>query len=157
MAIASVVVAGALVGGAACGPDDPVEGAARDSAVIELVIRSVVLDGTDVDPDGELPLVYVARMSEPIPIEAQAAVAAAVLDEAVVRFADDVVEAIDVELAREPVLDEGQLLIFGEMPDRGRTMTFVVTRYFDAKTTEDIEFTLLWSAPEWVIQRVEML
>ncbi len=157
MAIASAVVAGALVAASACGPDDPVQGASRDAAVIELVIRSVVLDGTEVDPDGDLPLIYVARMSEPIPIEAQAAVAAAVLDEAVVRFADDVVEAIDVELAREPVLEEGELLIFGEMPERGRTMTFVVTRYLDAKTTEDVEFTLLWSAPGWVIQRVETL
>lgn len=157
MAIASAIAAIALMAAGACGPDDPVQGAARDSAVIELVVRSVVLDGTDADPDAELPLVYVARMSEPIPIEAQAAVAAAVLEEAVIRFADDVVEAIDTTVARQPVLEGGQLLIFGEMPDRGRTMTFVVTRYLDAKTTEDIEFTMLWSAPEWVIQRAETL
>ncbi len=146
-----------LVGLSACGPEDPVSGAARDSSVIELVIRSLILDDTPVDPEADLPLVYVTRVSEPIAIEAQAAVAAAMVDEAVIRFADDVLEAVDEGVARQPVLEDGELLIFGEVPGRGRTMTFVVTRYLDDKTTEDVEFTLLWSSPNWVVQRVETL
>jgi len=153
----AMVLVGGLAGVSACGPDDPVTGATRDSAVIELVIRSLILDTTPVDPEAAPPLVYVTRVSEPIPIEAQAAVAAAVLDEVVIRFADDVLEAVDEGQARQPVLEDGELLIFGEMPERGRTMTFVVTRYVDVKTTEDVEFTLLWSSPNWVVQRVEAL
>jgi len=84
------------------------------------------------DDDGEpiLPVVYVvSQAGGTIDVGVQAAVVEQTVDDAVVRFADERAEAIDSELAGEPVKDDGVLLVVAELPDTAPSMTFAVVRY----------------------------
>jgi len=156
----TVVIAFGLLA-ASCAEPDPSVGGARESAVVELTIRSLVLADTEMDPDPaeiiEIPVVYVTRDTGEFTVDVQASVAAALLDEATVRFADNSLEAVDEGLETLPVLSEGQLLIFGEIPERGRNMVITVTRYLDADDIEDLSLMLGWRSPEWVVQSITTL
>jgi hypothetical protein len=84
----------------------------------------------DQNGDPELPVVYVAPADGgTIDVGIQAAVVEATVDIAIVRFADDVSEALDTNETGEPVKDDGILLIVGDMPEPSNTIQLGVIRY----------------------------
>jgi len=98
----------------------------------------------DENGDPELPVIYVAPADGgTIDVAVQAAVVEATVDIAIVRFADDVSEALDTDETEEPVKDDGILLIVGDMPEPSNTIQLGVIRYrsLDDDTMLTIEIT----------------
>lgn len=83
------------------------------------------------------PVIYVAAAEgDTIDVGVQAEVAAATVDLATVRFADDATEAFDEDLEGQPVIDDGSMLLVGPLPDPARTVTVDLLRYTAAETSE---------------------
>lgn len=152
-----VLLAGAVAFGTACdGDDDPGSTSPTDDSVVteigrgDAIVALVQWHVGDTEPvvddagDEVLPVVYVASDSgDTIDVGLQAAVAERTVDDAVVRFADERAEAIEEGVDGDPVKDDGVLLVLGEMPEPGPSMTFAVTRYrtVDDEETLDVEVT----------------
>lgn len=149
-----VVLALALMS-TGCSESNPVEGNARDAAVVEQVIRSIVA-GEELDPD-KVPVVFVVGAESDIPIEVQAAVAAGMLDEVDVRFADSRAEAIDDGLEVLPVRDGGLLVVVGPVPAEGRRIDVLAERYRDATDSNSLVVSLQWREPEWSVTSTSVL
>ncbi len=146
-AVAALLVAGA------CSDDDPdtVDGSAREAAVIEAVVRSVAPEPASTDDDST-PVVYVvAADGREIPIDVQATVAAAFVDEVDLRFADDRSEAVDDGADGVPVLDDGTLVAIGEVPERGSVIEVPVERYVSELDNDVMVVTLRFADPDWTV------
>jgi len=92
----------------------------------------------------ELPVVYIAPAGgSTIDVGIQAAVVEATVDIAIVRFADEAVEAVDSDTEGEPVKDNGILLIVDDMPEPSRTIEVGLVRYrsIEDDSTLTIEVT----------------
>ena len=133
---------------AACGESSTVEGTARDAAVVEQIVRE--LAGEPVEPEA-LPTVYVTGIEGTIAIEVQAGVAAALVDEIDVRFADERLEAIDEGLERRPVRDGGVLLVVHRVPEEGRRIDVRVDRYETFDLGRRLLTSLRYSEPDWIV------
>jgi hypothetical protein len=89
----------------------------------------------------KLPVVYVAAADgTTIDVGVQASVAAATVDIADVRFADESSEAFDSDIDDEPVIDQGVMLLVGAIPEPARTIDVELVRYLDVGTSS--AFTL---------------
>ena len=143
----------ALLGAVAVGcSDDPdtVDGSAREAAVIEAVVRSVAGDSVD-DPE-TTPVVYVvAADGRTIPIDVQATVAEALVDDVDLRFADDRAETVDDGEDGVPVRDEGTLVAIGEVPESGTVIDVPVERYVSESDNEIMVMTLRFADPDWSV------
>jgi hypothetical protein len=88
-----------------------------------------------------LPVIFVvADSGATFGVGVQAAVAAATVDWATVRFADDVADTFDPRLEGEPVRDNGALLLIGLMPEAATSIELSLVRYGAAEAGE--AFTL---------------
>jgi hypothetical protein len=93
------------------------------------------------DGTAKLPVIYVAAADgATIDVGVQASVAAATVDIADVRFADESSEAFDSGIDGEPVIDQGVMLLVGAIPDPARTIDVELLRYVDVGTSS--AFTL---------------
>lgn len=150
-----LTVVAVLAVSAACSESDPVEqGTGRDAAVIEQVVRELAPE--PVEPD-VLPVVYVVGVDGTIGIEVQASVAAALVDEIDIRFADERAEAIDETVDERPVRDDGVLLVVQDVPVEGEEIEVQVNRYVAFEEEERMVVSLEYDDPEWdVTSSVEL-
>lgn len=132
----------------ACGEANTVEGTARDAAVVEQVVRR--LAGEPPEPE-LLPTVYVTGAEGTIAIEVQAGVAAALVDEIDVRFADERLEAIDEGIEGRPVREAGVLLVVHRIPEQGRRIDVRVDRYEAFELGRRLMVSLRYSEPDWIV------
>ena len=141
----AVLIGGGCSGSAADGESS------RDAAVVEAVIRTLV-DGMPTEPDVK-PVVYVVGVDgAAIPIDVQAAVAAALVDELEVRFADDREEAILDDVEEMPVRDDGMLIAIGSVPPEGNEVDVAVERYVDEGDHAEMLFSLRRRNQQWAVQ-----
>ena len=124
----------ALVALGACGSDDAT--ATRTVGPADAITAAVAWQADEqapvLDDDGEeqLPVIFVvAEPGSTVDVGVQADVAAATVDWATVRFADDVADTFDPDLEGEPVRDDGVMLLIGPMPDPARTVELGLVRY----------------------------
>jgi hypothetical protein len=151
-------VASALIGltalsiaATACTDDETstsgdVEPAAAYTAIVEWQAgeQEPVLDDNG---EEQLPVIYVvAADGETIDVGVQADVAAATVDVADVRFADEPAEAFDDELDGEPVIADGVMLLMGAMPDPAPVIDVELMRYLSVESSSP--FTLQITADE---------
>jgi hypothetical protein len=109
--LAALVLAG-------CGGPSKDE-ASRDAQVYVATIRDVLREQPQPEPGDALPVVYIVGVGEKIAAKVQAEVAAALDDDAQVRFADERSEAVLEDEDHAPVRDEGVLLAVGPVaPDK---------------------------------------
>jgi hypothetical protein len=95
----------------------------------------------------KLPVIYVvAADGKTIDVGVQASVAAATVDIADVRFADESAEAFDNGLDGAPVIDHGVMLLVGAIPDPAPTIDVDLLRYLDADTSSS--FTMQITADD---------
>lgn len=144
----TLVAVAALFVPAACGESNTVEGTARESAVVEQVVRQ--LAGEPVEPE-VLPTVFVTGSEGTIPIEVQAGVAAALVDEIDVRFTDERLEAIDEGLESRPVREGGVLLVLHRIPEQGRRIDVRVDRYETFDLGRRLMVSLRYADPDWIV------
>lgn len=129
----------ALLG--ACGDDDDpaadeVDHAAAFTALVEWQAgeQEPVLDDAGQE---QLPVIYIAGAEGgTIDVGVQADVAAATVDLATVRFADDATEAFDDGVDGQPVIDDGSMLLVGALPDPAPVVVVELLRYLAADTSE---------------------
>jgi hypothetical protein len=112
---AVVLAALAIVG---CGGSTKDE-ISRDAQVYVATIRDVLAEQPPAEPPDVLPVVYVVGVGEErIPAGVQAEVAAALDEDAEIRFADKREEALQSDKEHVPVRDDGLLVAVGEVaPD----------------------------------------
>ncbi|HUS44279.1 MAG TPA: hypothetical protein VMY16_16570 [Ilumatobacteraceae bacterium] len=99
-----------------------------------------------VDDSGEplLPVVFVvAGEGTTIDVGVQAEVAAATVDWATVRFADDVADTFDPDLDGEPVRDDGVMLLVGPIPQPARSIELDVVRYIAVEEGEPLTLEIV--------------
>ncbi len=129
----AAALAALAVTASACGDDDPPDGALGASDAVTAIVQWQATEQEPVlDDDGEplLPVVYVvAADGETIDVGIQAAVAQAVVDNVVVRFADDASEAFDPDVEGEPVRDDGSLLAIGDVAEPAPVLMVDVDRF----------------------------
>ena len=95
----------------------------------------------------QLPVIYVvAADGETIDVGVQADVAAATVDIADVRFADESAEAFNDGVDGEPVIADGVMLLVGALPDPAPTIDVEVLRYHSVETSSP--FTLQITADD---------
>jgi hypothetical protein len=156
---APLVATGALLavsmGLTACTTSSPIEGTARNAAVVEQVIRSIVED-EPTEPD-VMPVVYVVGGETSISIDVQASVAASLVNEMDIRFADERAEAIDESLEQAPVRDAGVLLVIGKVPNEGRRIDVLAERYRAVDDVDNVVVSLRWREPEWSVTSTTVL
>ncbi len=136
-----VVVSIALgVAAGACGSDDTpatsdVETAAAYIAIVEWQAGEQEPVMND-NGEEQLPVIYVvAADGETIDVGVQADVAAATVDIADVRFADESAEAFNDGVDGEPVIADGVMLLVGALPDPAPTIDVEVLRYHSVETS----------------------
>jgi hypothetical protein len=117
--------------------------------VVEQIVREVA-DDVPVEGDA-LPVVFVLGIDGTIGIEVQAGVAAALVDEVDVRFADERVEAIDETTDDLAVREGGVLVVVEEIPPEGRTFDLEVDRYTAADDRERLVVSFQWRSEHWTI------
>jgi hypothetical protein len=134
------VLAVSLLGACGGGDDDPpateVSHAGAFTALVEWQAgeQEPVLDDAGVE---QLPVIYlVAAEGGTIDVGVQAEVAAATVDLATVRFADEATEAFNDGLEGRPVIDDGSMLLVGALPDPARVVMVDVLRFTAAETSE---------------------
>lgn len=147
-----VVVAIALgVAAGACGSDDTtatsdVEPAAAYTAIVEWQAGEQEPVTND-NGEAQLPVIYVvAADGETIDVGVQADVAAATVDIADVRFADESTEAFHDGVDGEPVIADGVMLLVGALPDPAPTINVELLRYLTIESSSP--FTLQITADE---------
>ncbi len=134
---------------AACSESDPVEeGTARDAAVVEQIVRELADESAEPE---DLPVVYVVGADGTISIEVQAGVAAALVEEIDVRFADERIEAIDESVDERPVRGDGVLLVVQDIPVEGEAIDVPVDRYVTFDDGQRMVVSLEFVDPDWVV------
>ncbi len=120
---------------AACDSDDPTANDVVGSA--EAITATIAWQAGEqepvIDDNGEarLPVIFVvAGDGSTIDVGVQADVAAATVDWATVRFADDVTETFDPDVDGEPVRDDGAMLLIGPMPEPAPSIELDLVRYY---------------------------
>lgn len=131
--VIAALVLTAGVGGA-CDDDDGAPAGTIDAtdAYVAIVQWQATEQEPVLDDAGEplLPVIYVvAADGETVDVGIQAAVAEAVTENAVVRFADDATDAFDPGIEGEPVRDDGALLAVGEIGEPAGVLMVDVDRY----------------------------
>jgi hypothetical protein len=151
MASALVGLAAMSISATACSDDEPstsgdVEAAAALTAIVEW-------QATEQEPvvndngEEQLPVIYVvAADGETIDVGVQADVAAATVDVADVRFADESAEAFDDGVDSQPVIADGVMLLVGALPEPAPTIDVELLRYHSVESSSP--FTLQISADE---------
>jgi len=91
-----------------------------------------------------------------ISLEVQAAVVEQLEEFATVRFVDERAEAIDPTDDREPVLEDGVLVLLGPVPS-GRTPSINAERYVDIDDSVDVRITLGPTDGDWQVATVDTL
>jgi hypothetical protein len=132
---------------AACGDADPVATNVVDTAdAITAVIAWEVDEQEPVlDDDGEplQPVIFVVPDGgATIDVGVQASVAAATVDWATVRFADNVTEAFDPAIEGEPVRENGAMLLIGPIPEPARSIELDVVRYTSVDDGEPLRLEI---------------
>lgn len=140
---ALTVLAGACTDSSA--EPDVVQPAAAYTAIVEWQAgeQEPVLDDNG---KPKLPVIYVVGADgATVGVGVQAAVAEATVDDAVVRFADDVSDGFDTALEGSPVHDDGVMLAVGALPDPARTIDVAVARFVAQDDYEqlDVEITAI--------------
>lgn len=120
------------IGGCNSGDDAPADVVSSADAITAAVAWQADEQEPILDDDGEvrLPVVFVvAEDGATIDVGVQADVAAATVDWATVRFADQVADTFDPDLDGEPVRDEGAMLLVGPLPESARSVVLDLVRY----------------------------
>lgn len=91
-----------------------------------------------------------------ISLEVQAAVVEQLEEFATVRFVDEPAEAIDDTDNREPVLEDGVLVLLGPVPS-GRTPSVDAERYVDIDDSVHVRVTLEPADGDWEVATVDTL
>lgn len=147
-----LLVVSALVLGAGCSSDraEQPEPTSRLAGVYAASIRWVV--GQQEGPvDGSLPVVYVVSSDErTVPAADQAQVVKALKDVATVRFADRWEDALDEDVAGQPVHDTGVLLGMGPVPE-GDPIEVPVRVYRTASDEQLVTLTLDEVGGTWTV------
>jgi hypothetical protein len=136
----------------ACGADDAptVRQVTPGPAYAAMVLWEAEQQEPVLDDNGEArqPVVYVVGAGDVgIDVAVQAEVVQATVDTAVVRFADSLSEAFDHRLDDQPVLEQGSLLMIGELPEPARVVTVDVVRYLAVDESEALELEITAQAP----------
>jgi hypothetical protein len=144
-----VGIAAMSIAATACNDDEPsatgdVGAAGAYTAIVEWQAgeQEPVLND---DGEEQLPVIYVvAADGETIDVGVQANVAAATVDIADVRFADESAEAFDDGADGEPVIDDGVMLFIGVMPDPAPTVDVDLLRFLNVETSSpyNLQITL---------------
>ncbi len=152
-----VGVALTIAVGAACG-DTQDEEPSRSAQLYIATVREVVAgQPPPVDPE-ILPIVYVMAVGEsPIDAGVQAEVVAALLDEAVLRFADVRSEAVLDDGGLMPVRDEGLLLAVGELAPQGQSLEVDVEIYRSVGDSSNAVLTLAERSSQWAVTSSSVL
>jgi hypothetical protein len=132
---------------AACDDGDPVETNVVDTADAITAIIAWQADEQEpvLDDDGEplQPVIFVVPDGgATIDVGVQADVAAATVDWATVRFADDVTETFDPAIEGEPVRDNGSMLVIGPIPEPARSIELDVVRYTSVDDAESFKLEI---------------
>lgn len=127
------------------GATNVVEPAAAYTAIVEwqAAEQEPILDDKG---EPKLPVIYVvAADGATVDVGIQAAVAKSTVDDAVVRFADDVSDGFDSTAEGAPVHDDGVMLAVGVIPDPLRTIDVPVARFMAQDDSEqfDLEITAI--------------
>ncbi|NND73922.1 MAG: hypothetical protein HKN44_02845 [Ilumatobacter sp.] len=100
----------------------------------------------DENGDVRLPVIYLtASTGGTIDINVQADVVAATADDAVVRFSDESVEAIDDGLEDSPVRDEGVMFVLDEPPEGVASVATSALRYRSEADQATLRFEIVAS------------
>ena len=147
----------AVVAGAGCG-DAADEQPSRSAQLYIATVRQIVAgQPPPVDPE-VLPVVYIMAVGEsPIAAGVQAEVAAALREEAVLRFADERSEAVLVDVERMPVRDEGLLLAVGELAPDGEPLEVEVEIYRSVADSSKAVLTLAERSSQWAVTSSSVL
>jgi hypothetical protein len=95
------------------------------------------------DGNAQLPVIYVVTDDGAVlDVGVQANVAAATVDWATVRFADDVTDTFDPDLTGQPVRDDGVMLLVGAMPEPAPTVELDLVRFYSAAGGEPIKLDI---------------
>jgi hypothetical protein len=149
--VGRIALLGAVLVGSACSESSADGESSRDAAVVEAVIRTLVAE-MPVEPDVK-PVVYVVGLDGGgFSIDVQAAVAAALVDDVELRFADDREEAILDDVEQLPVRDDGTLIVIGAVPPEGNEVEVVVERYVDEEDHTEMVFSLRRRTEDWAVQ-----
>jgi hypothetical protein len=137
---------------AACGAGEPVETDVVDTTDAIIAIIAWQTDEQDpiLDDQGEpqQPVIFVVPADgATIDVGVQADVAAATVDWATVRFADDITDTFDPAIEGEPVRENGSMLLIGPIPEPARSIELDVTRYTAATDAEPLRLEITSAAP----------
>jgi hypothetical protein len=140
--LGSVIVglAAMSIAATACNDDEPstsgdVEPAAAYTAIVQWQAGEQEPVMND-NGEEQLPVIYVvAADGETIDVSVQADVAAATVDIADVRFADESAEAFHDGVAGEPVIADGVMLLVGALPDPAPTIDVELLRYLTVESS----------------------
>jgi hypothetical protein len=145
-------VGAALLVSVACGDDDEtLVSSSRVSDVYTAILDTVA--AAEPAEDEETPLLYVAPLGneKPMPLDVQVSVVDATAEVAVVRFVDEVEQAIDQDGDGEPVIDDGVLVILGSVPPDGSSVHIPGELYRSAADTALVEYEVSETADGWVV------
>ncbi len=119
--------------------------------MLEEVIRVIVDDLPDdpEDPDA-VPVAFVMGIDGTLSIDVQASVAAGLVDDVDVRFADERAEAID-DSDEQAVREGGILLIVGDIDEEGSEVDVEVERYVTFEERDRVIVSLRFRDPDWTV------
>jgi hypothetical protein len=130
----------ALLGACDDGADDPPASEVGQAGALTALVEWQADEQEPVlDDAGEerLPVIYIAAaQGGTIDVGVQADVAAATVDVATVRFADEATEAFNDDLEGRPVIDDGSMLLVGALPDPAPVVLVDLVRYTAAEDSE---------------------
>jgi hypothetical protein len=140
---------------ASCGSvsDDRGAGDDRTAAVYETILNWLLDEEIGVDA-GERPewVMFVASRSEqPIDIDVQVAVVAALDPRIFVRFIDDRAEAISADAESQQVRDGGVLIGLGAVPPDGDSIEVYTDRYRDSDDVKAWNMPTRRSGDSWML------
>ena len=155
MASAFVGLAALSIAATACNDDQPsIKGGVETAAAYTAIVKWQAGEQeavTNDEGEEQLPVIYVvAADGEMIDVGVQADVAAATVDIADVRFADESTEAFNDGVDGEPVIADGVMLLMGALPDPAPTIDVEVLRYHSVETSSP--FTLQITADDAATQ-----
>lgn len=133
--------------------DNPAAGDDRTAAVYESILNWLLDEegGVDAAERLEWVLFVASRSEQPIDIDVQVAVVAALDPRIFVRFIDDRTEAIDPDDQDQQVRNEGMLVGLGAVPDDGDSVEVYADRYRNSADVEAWHMAVQWSGDSWVL------
>ncbi len=124
----------------ACGDDDPPASDVGQAGALTALVEWEAGEQEPVFDDAgepQLPVIYIApAQGGTIAVGVQADVAAATVDLATVRFADEATEAFNDDLEGRPVIDDGSMLLVGEFPEPAPVVVVDLLRYTAAESSQ---------------------